>query len=115
MNKTLFGCLVLCTSLVSAAALADNHRHTGHHENYLQHMAEQLDLSTEQQVSLRELHEEHRSEHRALREQHKSEVNALLTPEQQTALEEMRAERRARMAERRAEHAGHDDHKPGAH
>lgn len=111
MKKTV-AALALGAILIPAAVIAGGH----YGEHRAERMAEQLQLTEQQQTEMKKIYEEQHEQRRALREQTHKRLNDILTPEQQAKWQQLRDERRKRFCDRGGRHGmGHHHDGEGFH
>ncbi len=93
MKKTIVAG-ALAVSLFAAGIVAANFEHK--RENRLERMAENLNLTADQQTKIRAIFDEKHSKMKALHEESHKKVLAVLTPEQKEKFEKQREERKKR-------------------
>jgi Spy/CpxP family protein refolding chaperone len=113
-SKWIAALLLVATFVLGAlsggAAVGLSDRGTGEWRpprgNMVAHMTEQLDLTVEQQDSVRAILEQYRETFHTMREQIGSDIRGLLTPEQQEKYEAMTVNYRSRHGKRSGEPRG---------
>lgn len=79
----------------------DGQNHQKMHEKF----AQELNLTAEQQVQIKEI----KAKHREARKAEMDEIKNVLTPEQQVKMKEMRSEMKEKHKDRMKQHKGHSE------
>lgn len=107
MKKLFTGALALLLFMGAAQAQTKDSTKRGQHSRH-EMMARKMNLSADQQVKMKAIHEARKAEMKALKQQHKQlnqkyadQANQVLTPAQKEQMQKMKAERKQKAKEGR--------------
>ncbi len=98
MKHTFIACALVLATGFSAPGFAGQHKdHEGMHERRMERMAEELNLTDEQQDKIGAINSKYAKQYRELSQAHRKEVRKILSKDQQEKMQTLREERREEM------------------
>lgn len=110
MKKIILSTAIVIATGFSGALMAGDHgKSFDHKDKFMVYIAEELELTSEQQDQLKAVHQEHGEKYGLMRQQHQADVNAILTEKQQAKMAELHDKKRKKYAEKGKKKHDHEE------